>query len=264
MLKIQGLCKSFNKGTLNESILFDNLNLEIRNGDFVTIIGSNGAGKSTLLNIISGTIPADSGLIFLNGKDVTNIEEFKRTKYIGRVFQNPSMGVAPNMTILENMSMAYNKGKKFNLTFCIDKKNIMKFKELLSEINLGLENKLYTKVGLLSGGQRQALSLIMAVMSNPKLLLLDEHIAALDPRTSEKIIEITNDIVVNNKITTIMVSHNLNHAIKIGNRLIMMHEGKIVMDFRDKEKKNLSINKLLKYFEQIQSKEILSDKILFS
>ncbi|WP_027309396.1 ABC transporter ATP-binding protein [Caloramator sp. ALD01] len=263
MLKIQGLCKRFNKGTLNETILFNNFDLEIKNRDFVTIIGSNGAGKSTLLNIISGTISADSGSIFLNGEDVTTIEEYKRTKYIGRVFQNPSMGVAPNMTILENMSLAYNKGKKYNLTFCIDKNNIVKFKEILSEINLGLENKLYTKVGLLSGGQRQVLSLVMAVMSNPKLLLLDEHIAALDPKTSERIIEITNNIVMRNKITTIMVSHNLNHAIKMGNRLLMLHEGRIVMDFRDEEKKNLSINKLLRYFENIQSKDILSDKILF-
>lgn len=263
MLKIQGLYKSFNKGTLNETILFNNFNLEINNKDFVTIIGSNGAGKSTLLNIISGTILADSGSIFINGEDVTTIEEYKRTKYIGRVFQNPSMGVAPNMTILENMSLAYNKGKKYNLTFCINKNNIIKFKEILSEINLGLENKLYTKVGLLSGGQRQALSLIMAVMSNPKLLLLDEHIAALDPKTSETIIEITNNIVMRNKITTIMVSHNLNHAIKMGNRLLMLHEGRIVIDIRDEEKKKLSINKLLRYFENIQSKDIISDKILF-
>lgn len=263
MLKIQGLYKSFNKGTLNETILFNNFNLEINNKDFVTIIGSNGAGKSTLLNIISGTILADSGSIFINGEDVTTIEEYKRTKYIGRVFQNPSMGVAPNMTILENMSLAYNKGKKYNLTFCINKNNIIKFKEILSELNLGLENKLYTKVGLLSGGQRQALSLIMAVMSNPKLLLLDEHIAALDPKTSETIIEITNNIVMRNKITTIMVSHNLNHAIKMGNRLLMLHEGRIVIDIRDEEKKKLSINKLLRYFENTQSKDIISDKILF-
>lgn len=264
MLKVQELCKIFNKGTLNETILFDNLNFEINHGEFVTIIGSNGAGKSTLLNVISGTIPVDSGSIFINGKDVSNIEDFKRAKYIGRVFQNPSTGVASNMTILENMSMAYNKGKKFNLTFCIDRRNIIKFKEILSEINLELEDKLYTKVGLLSGGQRQALSLIMAVMSNPKLLLLDEHTAALDPKTSERIIEITNNIVVNNKITTIMVSHNLNHAIKMGNRLLMMHEGKIVMDFRDEEKKTLNINKLLKYFDKFQSQNILNDKILFS
>lgn len=265
MLKIQKLRKVFNKNTLNENILYDNLSLTVEEGDFVTIIGSNGAGKSTLLNLICGTLSADEGSIILNGKEISTLPEYKRTKYIGRVFQDPSKGVSPNMTILENMSIAYNKGKRYGLTMCVNKNNTKVFIELLSQINLGLEDKLNTKVNLLSGGQRQALSLIMAVMCKPKLLLLDEHIAALDPKTSERIIEITDKIIVENKITTLMVTHNLNHAITLGNRLFMMHEGKIVMDVREEEKSRLTIDKLLKSFEKVQGKqEGLSDRVLFS
>lgn len=264
MLQIQNLYKVFNEGTINEKVVFNGLNLNVEDKDFITIIGSNGAGKSTLLNIISGNIKPDQGSIKLNNNEITGMPEYKCSKYIGRVFQNPSSGVSPNMTILENMSMAKNKGKSFNLTFGISKKNINLFKETLSQLNLGLEDKLNIKVKLLSGGQRQALSLIMAVMSKPPLLLLDEHTAALDPKTSEKIIGITQKIIDENNVTTLMVTHNLNHAIKMGNRIIMMHEGKIVIDISGEEKKKLTVNKLLDDFDSIHSKETFSDRVLFA
>lgn len=264
MLQIEGLSKSFNKGTINENILFQNFNLDVKKGDFITVIGSNGAGKSTLLNIISGSLNEDEGSIFLNEKALYSMPEYKRAKSIGRVFQDPGKGSALNMTILENLSMAYNKGKPFGLTPGICKKNINMFKELLSELNLGLEDKLYTKVGLLSGGQRQALSLISVVMIKPELLLLDEHTAALDPKTSEKIIEITDRIVAKNKITTLMVTHNLNHALKLGNRIIMMHSGNIVLDISGNDKKDLSTEKLLRCFDESLGRDTLSDRMLFS
>lgn len=225
MLKIQGLHKVFNENTINENKVFSNFNLEVAEGDFISIIGSNGAGKSTLLNIISGNIQSDSGYIELDGIDMSKADEFKRSKLIGRVFQNPSLGVAPNMTILENIALADNKGKRYGLTLGINKKRISYYKELLKELDLGLEDKLYNKVNLLSGGQRQALTMLMAVMSKPKLLLLDEHTAALDPKTSMKIMEITEKILKETNITTMMVTHNLKQAIKTGNRLIMMHRG---------------------------------------
>ncbi|MBK5241784.1 ABC transporter ATP-binding protein [Clostridium sp.] len=265
MLKIQKLHKVFNKNTINENVLYDSLSLNINKGDFITIIGSNGAGKSTLLNLICGTLNADEGSIILDGKEISKLPEYKRTKHIGRVFQDPSKGVSPNMTILENMSMAYNKGHRYGLKLCVNKRNLQMFNEILSEVNLGLEDKLHTNAGLLSGGQRQALSLMMAVMCKPKLLLLDEHIAALDPKTSERIIEITGKVVKDNKITTLMVTHNLTHAINLGNRLFMMHGGKIVMDVSGDEKQKLSIDKLLKAFGKVQENEDgLSDRVLFS
>lgn len=264
MLNIRNLSKVFNANTVNENILFNNFSLRVKEGDFITIIGSNGAGKSSLLNIISGSLPIDEGTIVLGGDDITFLPEYKRTRNIGRVFQNPSMGVSANMTILENMSMAYSKGKTFGLSKGIDRKNMEFFKEILSALDLGLENKLNQKVGLLSGGQRQALSLIMATISKPKLLLLDEHTAALDPKTSEKIIELTDKIITDVNITTLMVTHNLNHAIKLGNRLLMMHQGKVMADIEGQEKEKLTIDKLFSYFEKVQSKDILSDRVLFS
>lgn len=264
MLQIEGLSKTFNKNTINEKVVFDGLKLKVEKGQFITIIGSNGAGKSTLLNIISGLIKLDGGSIKLDGKELSVMPEYKCSRLIGRVFQDPSKGVAPNMTILENMSMAHNKGKIFGLASGINKKNIDSFKDMLSEVNLGLEDKLHVKVGLLSGGQRQALSLLMAVMSKPKLLLLDEHTAALDPKTSERINEITEEIISRNEITTLMVTHNLNHAIGIGNRLLMMHQGNIVLDVQEEQKKNLTVNRLLACFESKQSKDILSDRVLFA
>lgn len=258
LLQVQRLHKVFNKGTVNEKVAFKGFNLEVEKGEFITIIGSNGAGKSTLLNIISGLLNADEGSIKLEGREIGSLAEFKRSRFIGRVFQDPSKGVAPNMTILENMSMAQNKGKLFGLTSGINKKSINAFKEMLSEVNLGLEDKLYNKVGLLSGGQRQALSLLMAVIIKPKLLLLDEHTAALDPKTSEIINDITDKIVNEHGITTLMVTHNLNHAIKMGDRLLMMHEGGIVLDAKGEEKKNLTVSKLLSSFENLSDRMLLN------
>ncbi|WP_392486506.1 ABC transporter ATP-binding protein [Haloimpatiens sp. FM7315] len=262
MLQIKNLYKVFNKNTINENILFEDFNLEVKKGEFVSIIGSNGAGKSSLLNIISGSLLSDGGKINLSNLELLKLPEYKRTRYIGRVFQNPSFGVSPNMTILENMSIAYNKGNKFGLTFALKKSYIDIFKEKLKKVDMGLEDKLYTKAGLLSGGQRQALSLLMAVMTKPKLLLLDEHTAALDPKTSEVINDLTCDVVDKNEITTLMVTHNLKNAIKTGNRLIMIHKGKIAMDISGEEKKNLTSDILLKKFQQ--SGNSVSDSILFS
>ncbi|MCT4507336.1 MAG: ATP-binding cassette domain-containing protein [Tepidibacter sp.] len=264
MIQIRNLCKTFNKNTINEKQVFDKLSLDIEEGDFITIIGSNGAGKSTLLNMISGSLDKDSGVINLDNKDISSLKEYERSKFIARVYQDPSFGTSPSMTILENLSMAINKGNKFGLSMGISKKNIEYFKEILSELSLGLENQLHTKVSLLSGGQRQALSLIMATIKNPDILLLDEHTAALDPRTSERIIELTEKIVERKKITTFMITHNLNHAISMGNRLLMMHGGKVVLDIKENEKKDLNIDKLLSYFEKIQSKDGLSDRVVFS
>lgn len=264
MLKIQNLHKVFNRGTVNEKVVFNGLDLMVAKGQFITIIGSNGAGKSTLLNVIAGLIQADSGSIEIEGRDICGMPEHKCSRLIGRVFQDPSKGTAPNMTILENLSMAYNKGKIYGLTSGVNKKNMPFFGEMLSELNLGLEDKLYTKVGLLSGGQRQALSLLMAIMSKPRLLLLDEHTAALDPKTSERINEITQNIISGHSITTLMVTHNLNHAIKIGDRLLMMNEGSIILDVQGEQKKNLTVNKLLSHFDKLQSKEVLSDRVLFA
>ncbi|MEG0296135.1 MAG: ATP-binding cassette domain-containing protein [Clostridium sp.] len=262
MLKIQRLQKVFNPNTINENRVFEGLSIDVEKGDFITIIGSNGAGKSTLLNMISGTIESDDGIIVLDGKDVTHLSEYKRAREIGRVYQNPSVGVSPNMTILENLSLADNKGKKYGLTFGINKKRIAYYKELLMQVDLGLEDKLYNKVSLLSGGQRQALTLLMAVMSEPKILLLDEHTAALDPKTSAKIIEITEKIVSSRKITTLMVTHNMKQAISMGNRLFMMHRGEVVIDVKGEEKKDLTTEKLLQLFEKVHITEELSDRTL--
>lgn len=262
MLKVQALHKVFNENTINENKVFSNFNLEVDEGDFISIIGSNGAGKSTLLNIISGNIQSDEGYIELDGTDMSKVDEFKRSKFIGRVFQNPSLGVAPNMTILENLSLADNKGKRFGLSLGINRNRISYYKELLKEVDLGLEDKLYNKVNLLSGGQRQALTMLMAVMSKPKLLLLDEHTAALDPKTSIKIMEITEKILKETNITTMMVTHNLKQAIKTGNRLIMMHRGEVLLDVKGKEKEDLTVEKLMNLFKEASLNEDLSDRSL--
>lgn len=264
MLKIEGLCKVFNENTVNEHKVFDGFNIDVKEGEFISIIGSNGAGKSTLLNMVGGSLLGDDGSIMLDGIEMFHMPEYKRSKLIGRVYQSPSMGVSPNMTILENLSLADNKGKPFGLSFAVDKSRMSYYKELLKKVDLGLEDKLHTKVGLLSGGQRQALTLMMAVMSNPKILLLDEHTAALDPKTSEKIMEITREIVKEKKITTLMVTHNLNHAIASGNRLIMMHAGKIIVDISGEEKEALDTEKLIGLFEKVNVKDGLSDRTLFS
>ena len=228
------------------------------------LTGMRRLGKSTLLNIISGNIKCDDGIIKINGEDVSKKDEYKRSKIIGRVFQDPSLGVAPNMTLLENLSLADNKGKKFGLTLGVNKKRIPYYEKLLKELDLGLEDKLYNKVNLLSGGQRQALSMLIAVMSKPKLLLLDEHTAALDPKTSLKIMEITDRIVKETNITTMMVTHNLKQAIKTGNRLIMMHRGKILIDVKGKEKEELTTEKLMNLFKEANINDDLSDRSLLA
>ncbi|WP_300383254.1 ATP-binding cassette domain-containing protein [Clostridium sp.] len=262
MLQIKELHKVFNENTINENKVFDSFSLEVEKGDFITIIGSNGAGKSTLLNIIAGNILLDSGEITIDSTDISDEDEHKRAKIIGRVFQDPSLGIAPNMNILENIALAENKGKRYGLKFGINKKKITYYKELLAELDLGLEDKLYTKVSLLSGGQRQALTLLMSTMSNPKLLLLDEHTAALDPKTSIKIMDITEKIIKETKITTLMITHNLKQAIKTGNRLIMMHRGKVIIDVKGKEKEELTTKKLMKLFEEANLNGELSDRSL--
>lgn len=262
MLKVNNLYKVFNRNTVNENVIFNGFSLDINKGDFITIIGSNGAGKSTLLNIISGVLSMDGGTLTLEGKNITNLPEYKRTRQIARVFQDPSKGVSPSMSILENMSMAYNKGKAFGLSRGVNKKEISLFKELVSTLGLGLENKMDEEVGLLSGGQRQSLSLIMATMCKPKVLLLDEHTAALDPKTSARIIDITSDIVNRDKITTMMVTHDLSHVTKLGNRVIMMHQGKVILDIKGEEKSKLTVEKLLSKFDDVQG--MLSDRTLLS
>ena len=264
MLIVENLWKVFNKNTPNETVLFDGLSLTVNAGEYISIIGSNGAGKSTLLNIIAGSIKSDEGSIFLEDDEISRKAEYKCAQNIGRVFQNPTLGVVPTMTILENMAMADNKGKKFGFKRGINKNRINDYIDMLKGLNLGLEDKLNVTVGMLSGGQRQALSLIMSIMKKPKLLLLDEHTAALDPKTSERIIEITDKMVEANNITTLMVTHNLNHAISTGNRLIMMHRGNIVIDIKGEEKENLTVEKLLKYFENLKINDELSDRVIFS
>ncbi|MFL0246550.1 ABC transporter ATP-binding protein [Candidatus Clostridium stratigraminis] len=264
MLKIENLYKIFNENTTNENKVFQGLSLKVNKGDFITLIGSNGAGKSTLLNIIAGTLKEDSGYIAINDKNIEKLPEYRRSKYIGRVFQDTSKGIALNLSIIENLSLAFNKGKAFDLSFCISKKNINMYKEKLAQLNLGLEDKLNTKVGLLSGGQRQALCLLIAVMHKPELLLLDEHTAALDPKATEIILDLTEKMVKENNITTLMVTHNLNNAVKIGNRIIMMHRGDIILDLCGKEKEKLTVDNLIENFDKAQGKNFISDRMLLS
>lgn len=264
MLNIQRLSKTFYPNTINEKNIFKDLNFRVNEGEFITVIGSNGAGKSTLLNLISGSITPDQGTIQLGHYDLTFVPEHERTRLISRVFQDPTLGTSPTMTIQQNLSLAQNKGKKFGLSLLESKKDIKGFKALLTPLQLGLENQLQTPVGLLSGGQRQALSLLMTTLVKPDLLLLDEHTAALDPKTSSKIMELTNQIVMDSKITTLMITHNLNHAIVYGSRLIMLHEGNIVLDISGNEKKQLTPEKLLHQFEQNVSNAMFSDELLFS
>lgn len=263
MLEIKSISKGFNKRTINEAIIFDRFNLEINNGDFITIVGSNGAGKSTLLNIISGGLEIDSGKLILEGKDITDLKEHRRSKFISRVFQDPTKGTSPSMTILENLSLADNKGSHFGLSLGVNKKKIEDFKNQLSILSLGLEDKINTKVGMLSGGQRQALSLLMATLNTPKILLLDEHTAALDPKTSETIINLTNKIIKEKNITALMITHNLSHAIEYGNRLLMMHRGEAILDIGNLEKSHLTKNALVEEFNKITFKEELSDRMMF-
>lgn len=251
MIKLCNIDKIYNKGTVNETQLFNNFNFQVNKNEFLSIVGSNGSGKTTMLNMICGSIPINSGDIIINGKSIVKMKDFQRYKKIGRVYQNPSMGTCSSMTILENMSLADNKGKLFDLGRGTNKKRINYYKELLSQLNLGLEDKLEVKVGLLSGGQRQAMALLMSVMTPIDILILDEHTAALDPKTAEIIMELTDKVVKEKNITTIMVTHNLMYALRYGNRLVMMHEGNTIMDLNEEEKKQAKTDDLLDVFNQI-------------
>lgn len=251
MLELSHISKTFNKGTVNEKVLFTDFQLSIDTNQFVAVIGSNGSGKTTLLNIVSGDMPIDGGQILLDQHDLTKQKNFVRARKIGRVFQDPSMGTCPSMTLLENMSIADNKLKSFNLTKGLNTKRKEFYQTQLEQLGLGLENRMNMPASSLSGGQRQALALIMATMVTPDLLLLDEHTAALDPKSSDTVMELTQKIVSEKKITTLMVTHNLRYAIDYGSRTVMMHEGKTVLDIQDEEKKNHSIDDLLKIFNEI-------------
>lgn len=263
MLKLTNIHKTFNAGTVNEKQIFAGLDLELQDGDFVTIIGGNGAGKSTMLNIIAGAYTPDEGSIVIDDVDVTNMPEYKRASYIGRVFQDPRMGTASDLWVEENMSIADSRGHKRGLRWAITSKDRERYRELLKPLDLGVENRLTTKMGLLSGGQRQAITLLMAAMKKPRLLLLDEHTAALDPKTAAKVLEITDKVIAENKLTTLMVTHNMRDALDHGNRLIMMSEGKIVVDVKGEEKKKLTVEQLIDMFSSASGKQ-LSDRALLS
>lgn len=251
MLELQQIKKYYNPGTVNEMCLFNGFDLKINDGEFVSVVGSNGSGKTSMLNIICGSIPVDSGKILVGGKEITKQKEFLRHRNIGRVYQNPAMGTCPNMTILENMSLADNKGKPFGLRLGTNKARVGFYREQLSRLGLGLEDKMDIKVGSLSGGQRQAMALLMATMTPIEFLILDEHTAALDPKTADLIMELTDQIVKEKNLTTIMVTHNLRYAVEYGNRLIMMHEGQAILDKNAEEKAKMKVEEILNLFTEI-------------
>ena len=264
MLKLENIRKTFHAGTVNQKIALDGLSLTLNDGDFVTVIGGNGAGKSTLLNTIAGTFPVDSGSITIDGEDITDLPEQKRARFLGRVFQDPMMGTAADMWIEENMALAAHRGEHRGLRWAISPADRENFRKLLSELDLGLEERLSSKVGLLSGGQRQALTLLMAVMKKPKLLLLDEHTAALDPKTAAKVLALSDRFIEESRLTALMVTHNMKDAIAHGNRLIMMNAGKIVFDISGEEKKRLTVDDLLHAFTLSTAEEFANDRILLS
>ena len=264
MIQLKNVSKTFNANTINEKKALVDLNLTIETGDFVTVIGGNGAGKSTLLNLIAGVFPCDGGRIMLDDIDLITQPEYRRAKLLGRVFQDPMMGTAADMGIEENLAMAYRRGKSRGLGWGIKKGERTLYKEKLKTLELGLETRLSSKVGLLSGGQRQALTLLMATLQKPKLLLLDEHTAALDPKTARKVLELTNEMVSRDNLTTLMVTHNMKDAIRVGNRLIMMHEGRIILDIKGQEKKDLQVKDLLEMFEHASGDAMDNDRMLLS
>ncbi len=264
MLDIKNVSKTFNPGTINEKRVFNNFSFKMNDGDFVTIIGGNGAGKSTVLNLLAGVYSIDAGSIILDDKDITRMAEYKRASYLGRVFQDPMLGTAGNMGIEENLAMAYRRGKKRSLAWGITQEERELFKERLTMLDLGLENRLNTKVRLLSGGQRQALTLLMATLQKPRLLLLDEHTAALDPKTGAKVLSLTEKIVSEQNLSTIMITHNMKDAIRFGNRLIMMNSGQIIYDVCDEEKRNLKVQDLLAKFEESSKDDFANDRMLLA
>ena len=264
MLEIKEIWKTFNAGTVNEKQALRGVSLTLNDGDFCTVIGGNGAGKSTMLNAVAGTFPVDAGTISIGGTDVTHLPEFKRAKFIGRVFQDPMMGTAPTMQIIENLALAARRGQNRGMKWGITKAEKERYQELLHGLDLGLEDRLTSKVGLLSGGQRQALTLLMASLQKPKLLLLDEHTAALDPKTAAKVLELSDRIVEENHLTTMMVTHNMKDAIAHGNRLIMMYDGRIVIDVSGEEKKKLTVPQLLELFSKVSGSDEADDKLLLS
>ena len=264
MLELVHVTKTFNPGTVNEKVALNNLSLQLNDGDFVTVIGGNGAGKSTLLNAICGTWKLDCGSILIDGKDVTALPDYKRAKVLGRVFQDPMMGTAPDMEIQENLALAKRRGTRRGLRWGITSAEKEEYRKMLEQLDLGLEKRLTSKVGLLSGGQRQAITLLMASMQQPKIFLLDEHTAALDPKTAAKVLEITEKIVSENHLTTLMITHNMKDAIRHGNRLIMMHEGRIVIDVKGEEKKALTVEKLLEMFAKVSGSEFSNDRAILS
>ena len=264
MLKLEHLYKTFNPGTINQKVALSDLSLHLNPGDFVTVIGGNGAGKSTMLNAIAGVWAVDSGRILLDGQDVTALPEHKRAKLIGRVFQDPMMGTAPNMQLEENLALAMRRGQRRGLGWGVTKAEREVYRKKLKTLNLGLEDRMTVKVGLLSGGQRQALTLQMASLQKPKLLLLDEHTAALDPATAAKVLDLSDRIVAENQLTALMITHNMSDAIKHGNRLIMMNEGKIILDISGEEKKRLTKQMLMDKFAELSGSQVESDQVLLS
>ncbi|MBD8006141.1 ABC transporter ATP-binding protein [Bacillus norwichensis] len=264
MLKLEQINKIFNEGTPDEKIALDQVSYSLKEGDFVTVIGSNGAGKSTLMNMISGVLSPDVGTVNIDSKNVTRLPEYKRSHFIGRVFQDPMAGTAPTMTIEENLAMAYSRNKKRTLKRGVDRKRKDFFRTSLETLHLNLENRLNAKVGLLSGGERQALSLLMATFTQPSILLLDEHTAALDPARAELITNLTKELVYKDNLTTLMVTHNMQQALDLGNRLIMMDKGQIILEVEEKEKKELTIEKLLAEFQRIRGEQFASDKALLT
>lgn len=264
MLEIKNIYKTFNAGTQNEKRALNGVDLTLNDGDFVTVIGGNGAGKSTTLNAVAGVWPVDSGNILIDGVDITKLSEHKRARYLGRVFQDPMTGTAATMSILENMAIAARRGKTRGLKWGVTKEEKEQYMEMLKKIDLGLEDRLTSKVGLLSGGQRQALTLLMATIQKPKLLLLDEHTAALDPKTARKVLELTEEVISEHNLTAIMITHNMKDAIQYGNRLVMMSDGKVIYDVSGEEKKNLHVSDLLAKFEQVNGGEFANDRMLLS
>lgn len=264
MLELIDVKKAFNPGTINEKKALNGVSIKLEDGDFVTIIGGNGAGKSTTLNAVAGVWPVDEGAIKINGQNVTGLPEHKRAKFIGRVFQDPMTGTAATMEIQENLALAARRGKSRGLRWGISAKEREQYHELLKTLGLGLENRMSAKVGLLSGGQRQALTLLMATLKKPEILLLDEHTAALDPKTAAKVLELSDKIIAENHLTAMMVTHNMAHAITYGNRLIMMNNGRIIYDVKGEEKKHLTVDDLLVKFEEAAGEKLENDRMLFS